>query len=388
MGIFSGIRKLFSKKNNIDDIELDCLNLNIRSYDKSGDVDATIVSDCEQIVDITYQMEDLKLEYELVTSYFTDIQKIEELPGMHRKEIEDIARKILSLEKNRVEFLQSETRLSDEKFKNIQSLEGNIKDIMGKLGECENRDMLIRRDMQKLEAEKAAIEYEEESTEDRIYNLRNIIKVVFVIMCITFLGILIVGYMSSTNVTIPMMIVLFIAAAFAVFGFVCYKQMEADRKLDGLRHNRAIELLNKVKIKYINNTNTLDYMYEKYKVNSLKELEYMWDQYIIMVDEIKRYQKSTGDLRVYTDELTKLLYNLGIKDPDIWTKQAIALLDNREMVEVKHSLNVRRQRLREQLEYNEKIKINCLDEIQEIIKEYPDKKSQVKNALATYHIEL
>ena len=49
---------------------------------------------CDQIVEATYQMEDLKAEYDVVTSYFEDIQMIEELPQNIRKEITDTAKKI------------------------------------------------------------------------------------------------------------------------------------------------------------------------------------------------------------------------------------------------------------------------------------------------------
>ena len=58
----------------------------------------------------------------MVTSYFTDIQTIEELPQDVRKEITDIAKKIALLENETSEFLHSDDRISDENFRMIHIL--------------------------------------------------------------------------------------------------------------------------------------------------------------------------------------------------------------------------------------------------------------------------
>ena len=96
-----------------------------------------------------------------------------------------------------------------------------------------------------------------------------------------------------------------------------------------------------MKIKWLNNTNSLDYLYAKFEVNTQKELAYDWEQYQAMVAEEEQYQRNTGDLRVYQEELLDILQDAGVRDADIWLKQLAALVDKREMVEVKHSLNVR-----------------------------------------------
>ena len=61
-----------------------------------------------------------------------------------------------------------------------------------------------------------------------------------------------------------------------------------------------------------------------------------------------------------------MLKNLNLYDPYIWQNEIRSLADKREMVEVRHRLNVRRQKLREQLEHNQKI----IDETESMIKLY------------------
>ena len=42
---------------------------------------------CDLIMEATYQLEDLQMEYQLVTAYLTDIQKIEQIPVEEKEKI-------------------------------------------------------------------------------------------------------------------------------------------------------------------------------------------------------------------------------------------------------------------------------------------------------------
>ena len=343
---------------------------------------------CDQIVDATYQMEDLRVEYDMVTSYFTDIQLIESLPQNVRKEITDIAKKISFLESETTKFLHSDDRISDENFRLIQGLEKNLSEIFGQLKELEDMDLKIKRDMKHLEGEKNTQEYLQDSIEHRQGKLRIFMIIFGTVSALVVVTLALVGMLADLNMIIPVLIILLVVVSMAAVGVVTYRKLSYEYKMSELRENRAINLLNKVKIKFINNTSTLDYLYSKYNVKSLRELEYLYDQYLLMVDEVRKYQQSAGDLREYSDALTKLLFSHGIKDPDIWAKQSAALIDDREMVEVKHSLNVRRQKLREQIAYNEDLRLKGLRDIKELLSVNPDLRAQVKRELEVYHINL
>ena len=343
---------------------------------------------CDQIVDATYQMEDLRVEYDMVTSYFTDIQLIESLPQNVRKEITDIAKKISFLESETTKFLHSDDRISDENFRLIQGLEKNLSEIFGQLKELEDMDLKIKRDMKHLEGEKNTQEYLQDSIEHRQGKLRIFMIIFGTVSALVVVTLALVGMLADLNMIIPVLIILLVVVSMAAVGVVTYRKLSYEYKMSELRENRAINLLNKVKIKFINNTSTLDYLYSKYNVKSLRELEYLYDQYLLMVDEVRKYQQSTGNLREYSDALTKLLFSHGIKDPDIWAKQSAALIDDREMVEVKHSLNVRRQKLREQIAYNEDLRLKGLRDIKELLSVNPDLRAQVKRELEVYHINL
>lgn len=392
MGLLSTVKDLFTKTEVTEEVfEYESIDSYLKKQQQEMERKGTqddVAYKCDQIVEASYQMEDLRAEYDMVTSYFEDIQMIEELPQNVRKQVTDIAKKIAFLESETSQFVHMDDRISDENFRMIQGMEKDLTTIFGQLKELEDMDMVIRRDMTNLEGEKNAQEYIQESIEQRQHSLKNFIIIFGTISVLVVLTLVVIGIMTKNNLVIPVLLILLIIAGMAAFSVIIYRKLSYEFKMAEKRENRAISLMNKVKIKYVNNTSTLEYLYAKYHVNSLRELEYLHDQYLIMVDEVRKYQQTTGDLREHTDALSKLLYAHGIKDPDIWTKQSLALIDPREMVEVKHSLNVRRQKLREQLAYNEQLRLDGLKDIREMLKTNPELREKVRREMEVYHINI
>lgn len=391
MGLLNAVKDIFTKTEITEEtFEYESIDdfLEGQKKETEGRPEDDVVFKCDQIVDATYQMEDLKVEYDMVTSYFTDIQTIEELPPDARREIMEIAKKIALLESETSTFLHSDDRISDENFRMIQGMEKDLSQIMGRLKELEDMDLKIKRDMKHLEAEKNSLEHTQDSIKDRQAKLRTFVAGFGVVAALAVITLAVAGMLSGYSLIFPILLILLVAVAFAALVIVSYKRLSYEYKLSEAKENRAINLMNKVKIKYINNTSTLEYLYGKYNIKSLRELEYLYDQYLIMIDEVRKYQRRAGDLRENEDALSKLLFSHGVKDPDIWAKQSLALMDDREMVEVKHSLNVRRRKLREQIAYNEQLRLNGLKDIREILKSNPGLGDQVKRELELYHINL
>lgn len=391
MGLLSTVKDIFTKTEITEEtFEYESIDsfLTGQTEQEGEGPENDIAFKCDQIVDATYQMEDLRVEYEMVTSYFTDIQTIEELPQNVRQDITNIAKKLAFLENETSAFLHSDDRISDENFRMIQGMEKELTEIFGQLKDLEDMDMKIKRDMKHLEAEKNSQEYLQESVESRQAKLRMFLIGFGTISTLLVVTLAIVGMLTDTSMIIPILLILLLVAGMAALSVITYRNLSYEFKMAEMRENRAINLMNKVKIKYINNTSTLEYLYSKYNIKSLRELEYLYGQYLIMVDEVRKYQKTTGDLKEYSEELSKLLFSYGVKDPDIWAKQSMALIDSREMVEVKHSLNVRRQKLREQIAYNEELRLSGLKDIREMLKANPELREQVKRELEIYHINI
>ncbi len=87
-----------------------------------------------------------------------------------------------------------------------------------------------------------------------------------------------------------------------------------------------------------------------------------------MKRERELYRNSSKELHDAETELIAILSDFQLLDPRIWVHRSTALLDEREMVEVRHDLNVRRQKLRKNMEYNKQVAENTGKSIQDFAK--------------------
>ena len=107
------------------------------ALEDAGDTKLQVVHLCEQLIETAKDYEDAREEYELVTSYLNDIQIIEELPENSKSEIISVATNVSKLNKARDEFLQTEQKLSDAQFAQMQELENEIPNKINRLKENE-----------------------------------------------------------------------------------------------------------------------------------------------------------------------------------------------------------------------------------------------------------
>ena len=117
-----------------------------------------------------------------------------------------------------------------------------------------------------------------------------------------------------------------------------------------VNYNYAINLQNKVKFKYISVTNAVDYAKEFYHVKNSYDFSFQWEQYLEAITEKDKLDKTNDDLSYFYGLLMRQLSVFHLYDRNIWEAQAIALVEPKEMVELKHELVERRQKLRARIE--------------------------------------
>ena len=91
-------------------------------------VEQYVVERLEQMIDITREIEEEKSEYRTVTSYLNDVQKLEDLPEPEKKKIADVAQNVVQLNSARNIFLNSEKKLTDAQFTQLQQEEKTMPD--------------------------------------------------------------------------------------------------------------------------------------------------------------------------------------------------------------------------------------------------------------------
>lgn len=307
---------------------------------------------CDLINEAKRQQLEAKKEYEVVTSYLADIQKIDLLVPNAKKSIEDMARKLINLNRERQKMQKIPPKITMAQRMALEPYEDTILEEIHKMEDQENYLQVINSDIRHLESEKASLDFELQDVMNRDEKGRKMLRAasVFIVCFLVFL--FAVQEVAKKNVQVPFIFTMIFGIIVIAYFYFSNRRNQYELKVAELKINRAILLLNKVKIKYVNCTNLLEYLYEKFHVNNAKELHYHWQEYMRIVEEERRFKKTAESIDFYTEEIVRELKKNGISDAAVWGYQIEALVDPKEMVEVRHRLNVRRQKLRQRIDYN------------------------------------
>lgn len=349
----------------------------------------TYVKDnCELILESDRQIEEAKVEYQAVTSYLTDMQKIDMIPLEQRSALEDASRKIINLTQERNKLQKRDNSLPDSQYRLFERYELQIPRELPLIRESEEYQAKIQQDMKYLSKERRLLEKEEEEIQNKQVFLKWIAITTSVIVIILFIVFAVLGNYSEASFTIPFLLTVLMGMVTTLYIVVETRHNHAGSMLLQMKFNRQVMLMNKVKIKSVNNRSYLDYTYSKYMVENYLKLKSAWEEYVRIKDESRRYQTNTELLEFYNTELVDGLKKVQIADAEIWIYQPTAILDNKEMVEVRHRLNVRRQKLRERIETNSKQKQEAVTAIKSTIATNSEGKEEVERVIRKYRIDL
>lgn len=323
------------------------------------------------------QLEQLSEEYNMVTAYLKDMEEIEALPQSEMECVQENARKIVTYEGARKEYQEKKNRLTERQF----SLMENYEDIMPKpyqdIREAEEYRELIKADMTRLEGEKHAYQYRKQELQKDIANARGMVFICLIASCLCLMMLAILQFGFEMNTQIGYILTLGGGAIALTALYVKYLDFRTQLSRTEKGINKIILLKNTVNIRYVNNTNLLEYYYMKYKVNNGKELLTLWEKYQQEKEERIKDRKNRGELDRHKRELIKVLKRYQLHDPEVWLHQTEALLDKKEMVEIRHNLIERRQKLRVQMEYNKRLAEEAQQEIKKTIEDYPQYREEI-----------
>ncbi len=336
---------------------------------------------CSQLLKASKELGEIKRDYRVVTDYLTDIQSIENLPEEEMAEIQEVANHVMTLNASRDAYLNKSKTISDSQYAQMEQLQDQIPDVIKRLKENEAYQTTVKRDMQYLEGEREEWRYYKEAMEQESRLLRKLLVGLAGVGIAVILLIFVLGYTMHFDVRTPFLTAVIVAGAVEGLLVVRLQNDMADIKKSNANINRAIMLLNKISFKYVNVTNAVDYICEKYHVKNSYELNYVWEQYLEAAQEREKYEKTNDDLEYFNNKLIRLLHSYHLYDAKIWIYQPQALLDKKEMVEVKHELVVRRQKLRSSMEAQVANIQKAKAQIQKLVKAHPGNEKEIKEIL-------
>ncbi|MGN0170100.1 MAG: hypothetical protein ACI39H_04975 [Lachnospiraceae bacterium] len=309
-----------------------------------------LVEQCEEMANEAADMAAARQEYQSVTNYLTDIQLIESMDPQDREKLADTALNIINLTQVRTDMQNKASKIPDPVYNQLDMMKEEVPKAIVLLTDNEKRQSVMKRDLDYLEGEKVEWIYEKNAILEEQRICKRICSVLFIIeamVVIVFLALILAGKQEFTSAIVIIMLVL---AGILCLVLLRIQNNKRDLKQCSGNYNKAVCIQNSIKLKYISIANAVDYTHEKYHVGSAKELEKQWQLYLETQKEREKLEQAKDDLDYYSGALIRLLRRYDLYDAGIWVYQAAALVDKKEMVEVKHALLERRAKIRTKIE--------------------------------------
>lgn len=344
-----------------------------------------VVGCLEQIADAARELESLNYEYNMVTAYLRDMDEIEALPLEEKAQLETVASRVAAINRERKRESSHRVQMPDDKYIQLNSLDADVEEGIRKLSETEEYHQKIKADLKQLDNERNAYRYRRSELLGTMEDCQGMGIICSVAVGICIAALLFLQFGLGMNASWGYIIATAIAAMFYIYLFLKYRETSQEYKSLIREINRLVLLQNKVKIRYVNNKNLLDYLCLKYKVESSKELSKLWTQYNMEKERRQAFRRSEIELNACETELLHILRRYHIGDPAIWLNQTEAILDHKEMVEIRHGLIIRRQSLRKRMDYNKEIvAANAQNEIKDLVESYPKYSSEIMALVDEY----
>ena len=390
MGLLGRLKGLFRKKNEFseDEYNPEWENASLRREDvdfhDQTQRENYITACLEQISEASNELDTLGGEYELVTSYLKDMEEIEAFPEETMEKVKKYAKAIVEIEGSRERLRKKRMIMSEEEYTHMERIEQYMPEGYDRLKEAEEYQVLVKKDLGRLDGERHAYNFRRNELINSQQNMKGITVICVASMVFLAMLLAVLGAALKLDVELGYVIAILISAFAITLMYVKYHDSQRELIRVEKTINKLVLLQNTVKIRYVNNTNLLEYLYVKYDVNSSAELNKLWDKYLQENKAREQEQQMEHDMEINQSSLIKLLRRHEIQDPAIWIHQAQALIDSKEMVEIRHNLILRRQKLRKQMEYNAQAAQEAQDEVKDIVAQYPEYAKSIVNIVSEY----
>ena len=349
----------FFKKNQKDKLRLEEEKKYVKIENNTNESGFDVLDLCEQLIEASSEFEDIRQQYIKQTNYYNDCLKIEQLLENESQELKEIATNLTNLNITRNELINSESKMSDTQFSQIQEIESEIPRIISRLKNNEIRLDSIKKNMKFIEGEKVEWEITREDCKKEQRNLRYLSIVILFLFALVCVSCVVASVALKVNTQLWMFIAAAVAVLVSAYIVIKYQECNTQIKQCDVNVNHAITLMNKTKIKFVNVQNAVSYTCERFHVKNSYELNVLYDLYIDTVREKEKFRKTSDESEYYNKQFLDFLDKNEIYESKIWLNRANAILNKDEMVEIKQDILERRQKSKSSLGY-------CVDNIADI----------------------
>ncbi len=339
---------------------------------------------CEQIVICYQKVDSSKMEYKAVNSYLDDLQTVENAEEPIKSELEYYARRIITLREDKKSIRENATKIPESKYVYMQHHEHEIQEILKDIYDDEKECQRLKTDMNHIEGEKIALRYEQRDAKQKLDIMRNLALIGMLTAAIIIVMLLITMTSTEANLVWGIYGVIIAALAGGATLIVLHQKYTAELRLTERKMNKAVGLMNKYKLLYVNVKSRLDYLYEVHGVKSSYELNDLWRLYLTAKKEHEAFHLNADNTYKSIEGLIGELEKLHLYDTSVWPSQVDAIVDKRKMAEIRNALSNRRERLRHAIDFNTHNMENAKRQIHNLIEKNPAMAKEIMAILDKY----
>lgn len=364
MGLFSRNKNKREeiKKEEIKKDEVKTEDFSVESFPKDEQVVlrdredklAYVQDCCDEILEGSARMAEAKKEYKAVNDYLEDIRRIKEAEKEKKEEIIYYAKRIVNLKMDRESYQKSGTKIPESKYRYIQENEKKMPQILKDLTDNEKYMQALKTDLHNIEGEKVGLLYERKDFQKRIMQIRSLAFLLMAIVAVVLGGMFYFQLNSDYDFTIGILSCVVVISVFVAAIVVYYQKNVKELRLNEKKMNKAIGLLNKYRLLYVNVKNTVDYTYRKLNIKNSYELGNYWRLYVTAKKEQQAYSKMSDELYEAKRKYTELIRSLELHDTEVWEYQLDEIIEAKAMKELEDNLTKRKKGLRKTMDFNRK----------------------------------
>ena len=347
-----------------------------------------IRTQCEQAAESSKYIEELKNEKMIVQSYILDLQKLSQLPDSEKKYLKKKSQEITGLEHKRDDLKDRQSLISKKRMQMFDKYEEDFPKALTQMQNDEKYCQAVKHDMKLLESERNVLKYDMKSYQNRVGFVKKLSIVLLVLLVVVFTVFFASGQLNGESGRTLFFVVLFLSLILIAIVFLVQRSSVYGFRISEKKLHRSITLLNKVKIKYVNIVNSVDYQHEKYGVKNSYQLGREYEAYLTEKRAIQRYQQSMAEYNDAVGDIMSRLKKYNLYDDAVWEKQFTAFADENEMQDIRDRLDVRLSKLNIQIEYNiDKINFSK-NQIMDFVKKHPDKSREIMEIIDSYDVDV
>lgn len=303
MNLLGKIKSYFNKNIGTQIDEKSYLGVDIEEV--YGNVDNTYKV-CEQYLAAKRDKERVAKEYEENVKKYATLQQVEGLKKGTLAELENYANTYMETAKHKVEYVDR-IKGTGEEYDYLGEYEEDIQKVITNIKNTEERQRAVKNDIHCIEGEKAELGYRA----TKLVGTQKMVKIIMITLLMVFAlstFILLSLYQTSNiDIMMPAIIMILIIGFFGMWIYIFRRYVVHEINKNHLLRKRAVELLNKIKLKYVHHEQFLEYEYKKYRVKSGDMLEDRWQKYNQSRQDKQRIHKISRNIITAEEDIERLL---------------------------------------------------------------------------------